>query len=236
QDRGLAIVGDVGGNLIHRKRLEPSGVELKARRIDEQREFIASRDTWFRPVQFLNAPDGALHVLDMYRETIEHPASLPPIIKKHLDLTSGRDRGRVYRVVPEGFQQPALPRLDQASTAELVSTLEHANGWHRDTAARLLYQRQDKAAIAPLEKLAVGSKRPEGRLHALYALQGLGGLSEGAVVRALDDEHPRVREHAVRLAEGLIPKSRGVRQKLVQMTDDPDLRVRYQLAFTLGEL
>ena len=32
----------------------------------------------------------------MYRETIEHPFSIPEPIKKHLDLTSGRDRGRLY--------------------------------------------------------------------------------------------------------------------------------------------
>src|SRR5690349_4509735 len=115
-------------------------------------------------------------------------------------------------------------------------TLEHANGWHRDTAARLLYQRQDKVALPLLEKLAAASQQPLGRMHALYALQGLGGLSEGAVVRALVDREPRVREHAVRLAEGLIGKSRGVRQKLIGMTGDEDLRVRYQLAFTLGEI
>ena len=43
-----------------------------------------------------NAPDGCLYVIDMYREVIEHPRSLPPPIKKHLDLTSGRERGRIY--------------------------------------------------------------------------------------------------------------------------------------------
>ena len=62
-------------------------------------------------MQFANAPDGTLYILDMYREVIEHPASLPPLIKKHLDLTSGRDRGRIYRVVPDGFKQPSLPKL-----------------------------------------------------------------------------------------------------------------------------
>ncbi|HND54927.1 MAG TPA: cytochrome C, partial [Pirellulaceae bacterium] len=131
---GYAIVGDVGGNLIHRKKLEPNGVPNVARRVDEKVEFITSEDIWFRPVQFANAPDGTLFVADMYRETIEHPASLPPAIKKHLDLTSGRDRGRIYRIVPDGFKQPTLPKLDQASTADLVATLAHPNGWHRDTA------------------------------------------------------------------------------------------------------
>src|SRR5690606_37194994 len=214
QDRGLAIVGDVGGNLIHRKRLEPSGVELKARRIDEQREFIASRDTWFRPVQFLNAPDGALHVLDMYRETIEHPASLPPIIKKHLDLTSGRDRGRIYRIVPEGFQQPKLPQLSKATTAELVALLEHDNGWHRDTAARLLYQRQDMSAVPALTKLAQNSQSPLGRLHALHALAGARNLTADVVAQSLHDRDPRVRAAATSLAAPFASDSKVVAERL----------------------
>ena len=108
---GVAIVGDVGSNLVHRKQLEPDGVGFIGRRIDEKSEFVSSSDIWFRPCQFANAPDGTLYILDMYREVIEHPASLPPIIKKHLDLTSGRDRGRIYRVVPDGFKQPTLPKL-----------------------------------------------------------------------------------------------------------------------------
>ena len=48
---------------------------------------------------------------------------------------------------PTGFTQPPPARLGRCSTAELVATLEHPNAWHRETAARLLYERQDKAAI-----------------------------------------------------------------------------------------
>ena len=61
-------------------------------------ELIPSRDTWFRPVQFANGPDGALWIVDMQREVIEHPKSLPPGIKEHLDLTSGREAGRLWRL------------------------------------------------------------------------------------------------------------------------------------------
>ncbi len=48
-------------------------------------------------------------IIDVYREVIEHPLSLPPEIKKHLDLTSGRDRGRIYRVVPKIFASGRRP-------------------------------------------------------------------------------------------------------------------------------
>src|SRR4030095_8519087 len=97
------FVGDAGGNLIQRKFLERRGAGFCATRADAGVEFVASTDNWFRPVNFVNAPDGTLHVLDMYRETIEHPASIPDDIKAQLDLRSGRDRGRIYRLAPPGF-------------------------------------------------------------------------------------------------------------------------------------
>jgi putative membrane-bound dehydrogenase-like protein len=232
--RSQAVVGDVGSNLVHRKALSDDGIAMLARRIDEGREFVASDDIWFRPAQFANAPDGTLIIVDVYREVIEHPASLPPEIKRHLDLTSGRDRGRIYRVVPDGFVQPPLPRLAQASTAELVGSLEKRGGWHRDTAARLLFERQDPAAVPALEQLVGQSTLPEARMHALYVLAGLNRLTAPVVLTGLDDSHPRVREHAARLAERL-PGEAAIASKLRGMTDDGDARVRYQLAFSLGE-
>lgn len=234
--RGQAFVGDVGSNIVHRKGLEPDGVGLVARRLDEKREFVASTDTWFRPAQFANAPDGNLYIIDVYREVIEHPASLPPVIKKHLDLTSGRDRGRIYRVVRESFRQPPIPRLNRLSTPELVSTLTFENGWHRDTASRLLYERADRSAIEPLRRLASTAGQPLARMHALYVLQGLQALTADDLLARLSDEHPRVREHAVRLSEPLAEASAPLREALIRLVDDPDLRVRYQLAFTLGEI
>ncbi|MEO8497797.1 MAG: PVC-type heme-binding CxxCH protein, partial [Planctomycetota bacterium] len=233
---GWAIVGDVGSNLVHRKRIEEDGAGYIARRVDEKSELLTSNDIWFRPAQFANAPDGALYIADMYRETIEHPLSLPPVIKKHLDLTSGRDRGRIYRIVGTDFKQQPLPRLGEASTATLVTTLAHENGWHRETAARLLYERQDRSAIPLLELLVRSGNTPEGRIHALYALDGLDGLSSEIILRATHDEHPRVREHAVRLSERVAANSAQVRERLYAMVDDAAFRVRYQLAFTLGEL
>jgi putative membrane-bound dehydrogenase-like protein len=233
--RGNIFVGEVANNLVYRAKLEPNGIGLTARRADKEMEFLASSDNWFRPVQFANGPDGCLYVIDMYRELIEGAKFLPPDILKHMDVASGIDRGRIYRIVPEGFKRPKPPRLSQASTAELVALLEHPNGWHRDTASRLLYQRQDRAAIAPLRKLTVESKSPLGRMHALYALDGLKALEAAQVLAALDDPDSHVREQAVRLAERF-EQMPAVREKLGRMTGDTDLNVRYQLAFSLGAI
>ncbi|HSI63480.1 MAG TPA: PVC-type heme-binding CxxCH protein [Candidatus Saccharimonadia bacterium] len=84
--RGMAFVADVAGNLFYRLKLTPDGVTFKATRVDGDKEFCASRDIWFRPVNFANAPDGCLHVCDMYREAIEHPWSLPDDIHAAIDL------------------------------------------------------------------------------------------------------------------------------------------------------
>ncbi|MFM7975412.1 MAG: PVC-type heme-binding CxxCH protein, partial [Pirellula sp.] len=85
----IALIADVGSNLVHRKRLVRNGVASKGERIDSQSEFLRSKDTWFRPVQFSNGPDGCLYIVDMARETIEHPKSIPEPIKSQVDLTSG---------------------------------------------------------------------------------------------------------------------------------------------------
>lgn len=231
-----AIIGDVGGNLIHRKRIVGSGVALTAFRMDEGGEFVASRDIWFRPVQFCNGPDGALYVADMYREVIEHPDSLPPVIKKHLDLTSGHDRGRIYRIVPENFRQPTLPSFGDLPTEQLVEFLEHPNAWHYETAQRLLYEGRDMAAVKSLKRMALDSHSPVGRIRALYTLQGLGKLDAGELLTSLKDEHAHVRRHSLILAEGLLHQSRPLRQAVLDMVNDPDEYVRYQLAFTVGEM
>ena len=75
--RGNLFVGDVANNLVFRARADTDSLEHKIQRMDHQSEFLASRDIWFRPVQFSNGPDGMLYVMDMYRGLIEGAAFLP---------------------------------------------------------------------------------------------------------------------------------------------------------------
>lgn len=231
---GNAFIGDAGSQLVHRKTINEDNILLVADRADENTEFLRSTDTWFRPVQYANAPDGTLYVMDMYREIIEHPLSLPPLIKKHLDLTSGHDRGRIYRVLPDGFKQPALPRLHEADSATLVATLDHDNGWHRETAARLIYEQQNPDAVAPARKLVTSGHRPEGRIRALYALDGLGALTSADVLPALKDASPKVREHALRLSEAFLNDEPALLDAVLALQSDTTPQVQYQLAFSLG--
>lgn len=247
--RGQVFVGEVANNLVYRARLELNGVGLTAHRADPDAEFLASADNWFRPVQFANAPDGTLYVLDMYRELIEGAAFLAPAILKHMDPSAGSDKGRIYRIAPDGFRFKPAPRLGDLPTTELVKLFEHANGWHRDTASRLIYQRQDRSAVALLRELAIHSKSPLARVMALYSLQGLSALEPEQVRRMVTLGRPaagggRIESqgsvmnaqptiHALRLAESFADQAE-VRDTVLAIADDADLLVRYQAAFTLG--
>jgi putative membrane-bound dehydrogenase-like protein len=232
--RGNAFIGDVGGNLVHRKTLDRDGPLIVARRADANTEFLTSTDNWFRPVNFVNGPDGTLYVLDMYRETIEHPYSIPDDIKAHLDLTTG-DRGRIYRLMPPRVTKLHFPKLGSFSSLDLVGQLESANAWNRETAQRLLVERHDLAAVGPLERIAIESQAPLGRLHALYTLEGLAALSDRVVSAALADPEPRIRSHAMRLCESRLRKSPPLLAAVSRMATDRDSLVRFQLALSLGE-
>lgn len=243
---GTVFLGEVAGNLLHRQRLEPVSLTFKSSRIDAGSEFLVSTDNWFRPVNLVNAPDGTLHLLDMYRETIEHPWSIPEDLKARLDLRSGTDRGRIYRVRPPGFRPQARPRLGDASVEELVANLRGLNSWRRDTAHRLLFERQDRMAI-PLLRDLLRSRVPESsespvpaeaiaRLHALWSLEGLGALSRDDLITALADPEAGVREHAVGLSEVRLGEDPEMQRRVAELSADSSLRVRCRVVLVLGGL
>ncbi len=232
--QGNAFTPEPAGNLVVRSILEKAGVTFLARRADTDREFIASTDNWFRPVNFVNGPDGCLYMMDMYREVIEDPSAIPHDLLEHIDYYTGQDMGRIYRIAPDGFEGSRPPRLANAGVDELVGLLEHPDSWWRETAHRLLFERQDKGAGEGLKKMARASKSPQGRLHALWSLEGLGILDETTLLTALDDPHAALRENAVRLAESRLPKSRIIREKVLSMVSDANPGVRLQTALTLS--
>ena len=233
--RGNLFTGDVSANLVHRDLIRPDGVSYLASRPpgETDREFLASTDVWFRPCNFANGPDGALYMVDMYREFIETPESVPEALKKDIDFYSGDRMGRIYRIVPRTAPPRAATPVQMASqTSErLAAHLAHANIWWRLTAHRLLVERQDRSVVPRLAAMAAGHASPQARLHALNALEGLAALAATQLKPALEDAHPEVRVHAVRLSEAF-PELAG---RLARMVDDPSPRVRFQLALSLGE-
>jgi hypothetical protein len=72
------------------------------------------------------------------------------------------------------------------------------------------------------------------RLHALWTLEGLGGLESELIRSALFDEEAGIRENAIQLAELHINRDRALLQDLLKLELDVSQRVRYQLLLTLG--
>lgn len=231
---GSVFVCDPANNLILRDTLTPSGATWVAHRGHAETEFLTSTDNWFRPVHLTLGPDGAIYVLDFYREVIETPLSLPDDIKARLNLES-RGRGRIWRITsaPPG-SKPVRPALDRATTGELVRHLGNANSWWRLTAQRLLHERKPKDAVPLLTTLARDGQSPLARMHALWTLDGLGALEPAQLVAALKDASPGLREQALRLAERHLGDAPALLQAVTALTDDPSPPVRFQLAFSLG--
>ena len=244
---GNLLVGDVANNLVYRASVVQNHTGVIARRADAGREFLSAKHIWFRPVQFANGPDGCLFVLDMHRELIEGAAFLPPYFLKHLDATSGADRGRIFRIVAEAGDKPRYRvDLSQLSSLELVEFVAHRNGWHRDTAARLLYERQSGNVAGKvagrLRELVATAKLPIGRATALHLLSCLRLADLSTIQQALGDESPQVRVQALRVAESHLEGFPGLAVTMTGpggktgMLLDRDIRVRYQLAFSAAML
>jgi putative membrane-bound dehydrogenase-like protein len=234
---GNTFICDPANNLIHRDKLAPKGATYSAQRVDIDCEFLASTDTWFRPVHLTLGPDGAIYIADFYREVIETPLSLPEDMKKVLPLKT-QDRGRIWRVRPEGKYQAARPALGKADSLELVSKLAERNAWWRITAQRLLVERQDESKMLHRDLAATIelNKYAPARIHALWTLHELDALPHATLVRCLKDDDATVRFHALRVSESYLGAKSDVAAQVLAMADDESAKVRHQLAFTLGAL
>lgn len=136
--------------LVHRCLVTPDGTGLRVRRAagEQKREFLASTDSWFRPVSITHGPDGSLYVTDMYREIIEDYSAVPRFMQQKYGLKNGVDRGRIWRISPLTAQPLAsLPRADMTGV-NLETELDSPHYWRRQTADRLLRERDGDAAPA----------------------------------------------------------------------------------------
>jgi putative membrane-bound dehydrogenase-like protein len=220
-------------NVVHREVLEPDGATFTSHRAaDEQSsEFLASTDSWFRPTMLKTGPDGALYIADMYRFVLEHPEWIAPETQSRLDLRAGADRGRIYRVKPSGATLHPIPKLAKLDDAALVAALDSPNGWQRDTAQRLLFERNAKGSAPALRQLLSTATNPKVRLQILATLDLLGALDDAVIRAGVRVAHPAVRAHALRVSESLTAE---ILPAILACLDDPDFTVRRQLAFTLG--
>ncbi len=217
---GNVFVADRENHLIHRTILRDSGVAAVAQRAPDERdsEFLVAKDARFRPVALANGPDGAIYVAD---------------------LNSGGGLGGIYRIVPTGFSEPKLMGLGKANTNELAAALANPNAWHHEAAARLIHTRQQRTVLPLLSNILYQARSPLARLRALNAIAGLSGLGEPALLKGLADADERVRRLAVEFCQASpfsTKPSEGLFNRLRVLSADPSIKVRMQVAFTLGDI
>ena len=232
---GNIFTGEVAGNLIHRDLVSPhssSPTYVATRAPGEYSdEFLSSTDSWFRPAHFGIGPDGFLYVVDYYRQHIETPLSIPADLKEDMDFLRGDDKGRIYRITPKGQSQKVDQTVSELFAGDLIDLLRHQNRWHRLTAQRLILERQEKSLIPRLRQMLIADEFDHARLHALYALEGMGAISDKELEIAVSDSYAGVREHGIILAEHSSNGVDIIRPRLI----DPDVRVAFQAILSLGQ-
>src|SRR6185295_10493871 len=161
------------------------------------------------------------------------PVSVPDDLRSDMDYNNGKDRGRIYRIVPKNAApyKKISPGLKNAAIEQIVEQLSNPNQWWRLQAQRILLERQDKAAVPTLKDLFAHHQDPRVRLHALYVLEGLNSLDAKIVEQAMKDVHPGVREHGMILSE----KYPECLPQLIGSINDSSARVALQATLSLGE-
>ena len=189
----------------------------------EKREFLASPDERFRPVDVKTGPDGALYVVDMYRGLIQHKAYLTDYLKQYVlrhKLDKDLGMGRIYRITHrQGNNVDATSSLSSLTGEKLTASLESSNSWQRETAQRLLVQGRDQSAVVALKAmLDKASKRAIP--HVLWSLQGMGSLQREDVLAVIDRNDSSLSIQALRAgantltAEDILPLLADTSQSL----------------------
>ena len=236
-DKNVTFVAEPVSNLIHVDRISDNGASFIASRIFPNKEFLASKDAKFRPVNLYAGPDGALYVVDYYRQIIEHPEWMDQEVIESGELYNDSDKGRIYRISPTNAGAADWMKgltLGDLPAEQLVQMLANPNHWWRHNAQRLLVDRADRQVASALLRMGTNAASATGRLHALWTLEGMGELKPELIQQALNDSVAGIRENAIRLAELHLSDAPQLVGSLLELEHDADAKVRYQLLCTLG--
>ncbi len=192
-------------NLIKRNTLNFSNLQTVANQAIEGKEFIASTDEGFRPVNLFNGPDGAMYIVDMHRGIIQHKAYISQYLAEQLGnkkLDTLQNAGRILKVVSKTSKLNSIPDLSKATAKDLVALLSHPNGWLRDRSQQLLIQKNDKTIVKDLIALTKVDNNFSTAIHALYVLDGLNALSFVTLSDIINQsKQPETIAHALGLSE-----------------------------------
>jgi len=238
--RNNAFVCEPVGNLIKRNILSEEGLMITGTSAYPDKEFLASTDERFRPCALTTGPDGAICLADLYRGVIQDGVYMSPQLREHSRkrrMDKPVHLGRIWRIVPEDFQQPSKPDFAAMTRRGLVRALSHKNGWRRDMAQLHLVERGLISAIPELRQMALKHADPIVRLHALWTLEGLRDSEPESLLGVLRDASPRLRAAGLRVLQSLDLPDAVWRDILSGMEPDelPD-EVALQTLLTLGGL
>ena len=192
-----AFVPEPSANLIKRNILNENGYVIKGEQAYKGKEFLASVDERFRPVNLYNAPDGSMYVLDMYRGLIQHKTYLTPYLKGQIGkrgLTQPLSAGRIYRITTKN-SKPKMVMIP-SDPDQLVKLLSHPNGWVRDNAQQKLIDQKSTQAIPALRQAIQQTENPLFAIHALWTLEGLNALKTEEVLALLNQPMWAIRMQA----------------------------------------
>ncbi len=242
----VAFICEPVHNLVHRAVLEQEGVSYRAERSEQEldREFLRSSDPWFRPVRAVIGPDGFLYIVDMYRETIEHPEWIPESWQSQLDLYAGSDRGRIYRIRLDGMGESDRD-LASLTTTKLAEELRSPIGARRDLAQQLIIERideeasdeeaSDEAVLAQLTEMARSDESPLARVHALSILDVLDRLDQTSLLIAMESGDACLLYVAVGLCERRLASEPELLEGIARASQHDDPRVVLRSALALGQ-
>lgn len=195
-------------NLIKRNTLSFNNTQTVANQAIAGKEFIASTDEGFRPVNLFNGPDGAMYIVDMHRGIIQHKAYISQYLAEQLankKLDTLQNAGRILKVVNKSTKLHAIPDLTKATSKDLIALLSHPNGWLRDRAQQLLIQKKDITIVKDLVALTQINNEYSTAIHALYVLDGLNALTFKTVSDVLTkSKQPETIAHALGLSEHFV--------------------------------
>lgn len=211
---------------IVQSEITPRGSTFQTRDINR---VVKSRDTWFRPVDIKQGPDGAIFFCDWYDGQVGH-------YRNHEGQMDGSN-GRIYRLSGQNHNAYQSGDLSKLPSTKLVQMLGSPNSWIRRKVIRILGDRKDKSVVTKLQKMLDDSKsygsddeKSQIALDTLWAIHVVGALDEETTLKAIAHPNPFVRLWAVRLnCDDFEISDRLFRNILSLANSDDNVEVRAQL-------
>ncbi len=178
------------GRRLNNDHLERAGAGYVAH---HAADFMKSDDPWFRGIDLIYGPDGAVYVADW-----------TDVGECHENDGVHRTSGRIFKIRYGENKPIGTFDLAGATDASLVRAQAHPNDWIVRSSRRILQERaaggRDLShAQALLHKMFEGDLPIPQKLRALWCLSSMNALDEAWLVRELGHSDEHVRAWVVRL-------------------------------------